>query len=145
MTSSEVAIHFIIDIIVGNMLQDYLYRLNRYRYLLEHLGCHPRHWLLVDGVEDEIDFCNETENAKIEEIYQYLNNETKDITKFMADFSSARGSCDRMSVITLTEDQIEETGGENLTITVRYVAQSYQEVFIYSIFLKQCIHKNILF
>ena len=127
------------------MLQDYLYRLNRYRYLLEHLGCHPRHWRLVDGVEDEIDFCNETENAKIEEIYQYLNNETKDITKFMTDFSSARGSCDRMSVITLTEDQIEETGGENLTITVRYVAQSYQEVLIYSIFLKQCIHKYFVF
>ena len=127
------------------MLQDYLYRLTRYRCLLEQLGCHPRHWLLVDGDgdEDDIDFCYERENAKIEEIYQYLNNETKDITKFMTDFSSARGSCDRMSVISLTEEQIEETGGENLTLTIRYVAQSYQEVHIYSIFVKQCIHKKI--
>ena len=93
----------------------------------------------MNGDEDDIDFCNETELAKIEEIYQYLNNETKDITKFMTDFSSARGSCDRMSVISLTEEQIEETGGENLTLTIRYVAQSYQEVHIYSFFVKQCI------
>lgn len=85
----------------------------------------------MDADEDDIEFCNEMELAKIEEIYQYLNNETKDITKFMTDFSSARGSCDRMSVISLTEDQIGDTSGENMTVTIRYVAQNYQEVHIF--------------
>ena len=113
-------------------------------HLLEHLGCLPRHWLLVNGDEDDIDFCNETELAKIEEIYQYLNNETKDITKFMTNFSLARGSCDRMSVISLTEDQIGDTGGENMTLTIRYVAQSYQEVHIYLMLVKHIIRKNTL-
>ena len=98
----------------------------------------------MDGDEDDINFCNEIELSKIEEIYQYLNNETKDITKFMTDFSSARGSCDRMSVISSTEEHIGDIGGENMTVTIRYVAQSYQEVNIYFILVKQCIHKNTL-
>ena len=98
----------------------------------------------MDGDENDIDFCNETELAKIEEIYQYLNNETKDITKLLTNFSLARGSCDRMSVISLTEDQIGDTGGENMALTIRYVAQSYQEVQIYLMLVKHITHKYTL-
>ena len=99
----------------------------------------------MSGDKHNIRFCNETEVAKIEEIYQYLNNETKDIIKFTTDFSSTRGSCDRMSVISLTEDQIGDTGGENMAVTIRYVAQSYQEVHIYFMLVKQFIHKKHYF
>ena len=49
-----------------------------------------------------------------------------------------------MSVISLTEDQIGDTGGENMTLTIRYVAQSYQEVHIYFMLVKHIIRKNTL-
>ena len=92
--------------------------------LLEKFGCIPQSWISADGNEDDNEVCNETNLRKIEPVYQFFNNETKTL----ADQISTRGSCDRMSVIALSDEVTGNTEGQNFTIEVRYVSQDYQEV-----------------
>ena len=65
-----------------------------------------------------------------------LNSETE-LKLGMPDgtMKRTRGSCNRMSVISLTDEVLEnekrnkdDEKQETLTISIRYVAQSYQEV-----------------
>ena len=93
----------------------------------DYLGCTPRYWITVDGNEDHLGLCNATQLAKIDGLYDMLNDETKTYSGGMKKFQQEL-SCDRMSAISLTDKFMDNSGGRNLTIKIRYVAQSYQEV-----------------
>ena len=58
-----------------------------------------------------------------------MNIEGIDLVKeYGIDKEYPKASCDRMSVIPLTEEVMDEQVGKNLTVKIRYVAQNYQEV-----------------
>ena len=67
---------------------------------------------------------------KLPEIYQTMNDELTDKVDIRTGVkTNMRGSCDRMSVISL-QDEIPDkfNNGSILTIKIRYVTQSYQQV-----------------
>jgi hypothetical protein len=76
-----------------------------------------------------MEVCNQANLTKIDDYYKIANNETS-FKMGLQDgkLMRTRGSCNRMSAISMIDEVSETEGNENLTIIIRYVAQSYQDV-----------------
>ena len=84
----------------------------------------------MDGRAENKSICPIKHLLKLSEIYQTLNDELTDKVDIRTgEKAKMRGSCDRMSVISL-QDEIPDkfNNGSVLTIKIRYVTQSYQQV-----------------
>ena len=96
------------------------------------LGCMPSYWIPVEGNAKNMELCNEANLTKIDGLYETLNNDTElkwDLR--YGKIKETRGSCNRMSVISLKDEVLEKKATEDLNIIIRYVSQSYQEVGYY--------------
>ena len=84
----------------------------------------------MDGRAKNMSICPIKSLLKLSEIYQTMNDELVDKVDIRSGVKAKmRGSCDRMSVISL-QDEIPDKfkNGSTLTIKIRYVTQSYQQV-----------------
>ena len=98
-------------------------------FVLGLLGCIPSYWIPVDGNDENMELCNEANLTKLDGYYKMVNNDTEFKIGFQdVILKRTRGSCNRMSAISLTDEVPDIEGNGNLAIYIRYVAQSYQEV-----------------
>ena len=96
------------------------------------LDCIPMYWESVDGNAENRSYCPTRTLKQLPAIYRTLNDEISEKTDLRTGIQmKTRGSCNRMSVIAL-QDEIPDqfNNGSTLTIKIRYVAQSYQQVSI---------------
>ena len=82
----------------------------------------PSYWIPADGNEDNLELCNSPQLKQIHGLYDEL------LTLYDEANTHSGGSCDRMSIISLIDEKMDNSNGQNLTVNIRYVAQSYQEV-----------------
>ena len=84
----------------------------------------------MDGNAENRSICPNAVLASIGDAYQKMNDELGEkVSNISGGTVRMRGSCDRMSVISL-QDEISGSNEDDstLTIKIRYVAQSYQQV-----------------
>ena len=84
----------------------------------------------MDGRAENMSVCPIQSLLKLSEIYQTLNDELVDKVDIRTGArAKMRGSCDRMSVISLQDEVPDKfNNGSTLNIKIRYVTQSYQQV-----------------
>ena len=84
----------------------------------------------MDGIPENMSICPNVALTSIGDAYQMMNEELEEKESPITGVrKKLRGSCDRMSVISL-QDEISNINSDDSTLTmkIRYVAQSYQQV-----------------